>query len=111
MKEIWTLIAFALLALSFGCTSAQPEAGAACTKEQCLARGAGWIPDYNGATGIIVMPGQTEPSVGLSCSQFSACLTQGDLNTKECANKYIGYTVVDANGCAVKHVAYYCQAQ
>jgi len=104
------LIAFALLAISFGCTSATPAAGAACTKEQCLARGAGWIPDYNGATGIIVMPGQDEPSVKLSCMQFNDCAVQGNMSIKECANKYIGYTVVDADGCAIKRVAYYCQA-
>ena len=111
MKRILALIAFALLALSFGCTSAQPAvAGAACTKEQCLARGAGWIPDYNGSTGIIVMPGQSEPSVTLSCSQFSNCMAQAGAVAKDCANRYIGYTVVDADGCAIKRVAYYCQA-
>jgi len=109
MGKLLALAAIVALAFAFGCTD-QRVVDETCSKDKCTLKGMEHVDDYNGSTGIIVMPGQAEPSVGLSCTQFSACLAQGSLSARECANKYIGYTIVDDDDCVVKHVAYFCQA-
>ena len=109
MNKIWVLAVLAILAISFGCTSVQPAAvaGAACTKEQCLAKGKGWVPDLNGITGAIITEKSAALSATQSCNQFYACMKEGKTST-ECANKFIGYTLVDKDGCIEERVDYYC---